>query len=120
MPTVATSAELDKPMQTKIQDVFGSASPRPTTKTPNIHRLGLIASIVTWLTMSRELTQLAKRIAGDSHYNDHRHAIKNEILRRVSAVINGFDRRSQTLLFKCNLMDDVVPRAAGHIAKGVR
>ena len=74
-------------------------------------RLGLIASIATWWGMSRELTQLAKRIAGDSYFNDHRHAIKHEIRRRVSAVINGFDRRSQTLLFKCNLMDDLVPRA---------
>ena len=88
-----------------------------TTKTPNIHRLGLIASIATWWGMSRELTQLAKRIAGDSYFNDHRHAIKHEIRRRVSAVINGFDRRSQTLLFKCNLMDDLVPRTASNVAK---
>ena len=89
-----------------------------TTKTPNIHHLGLIASIATWWEMSRELTQLAKRIAPAPYYNNHRHAIKNEIRRRVSAVIKGFDRRSQTLLFKCNLMDDVVPRTAGKAAKG--
>ena len=81
-----------------------------TTTKPQIARLGLIPTIVTWWTMSRELTQLAKGITSPAYYNANRHAIKYEVRRRVSAVLNGFDRRSQTLLFKCNILDDSAPR----------
>ena len=103
-------------MQTKFQQLIGW--PTRPRQNPLIPRMGIFASIAIWWGMSSELTQMAKRIAGDAYYNSHREAIKYEIRRRVSAVIKGFDRRSQTLLFKCNLMDDVVPRTAGKAAKG--